>query len=115
MVMMWAVRVLLISSIMPPASVLLPLPVVPVDQDQSAFLGDDLLEHGGSARSSIVAASHRDDAEAHADRAALLEGVAPEPAQARHAVRPGRPRGRSLNVLAEAVGRTVAAMDTMSS
>ena len=86
MVMMWAVRVLLISSIIAASVVLLPLPVVPVTRISPRSSAAIFLSTGGSARSSMVARLHRDDAEAHADRAALLEGVAAEPAEPGHAV-----------------------------
>ena len=65
----------------------LPLPVVPGDQDQAALFGGNRLQDLGKAQFLNGLHANGDDAQDEADRAALLEDVAAETAQARHAVR----------------------------
>ncbi len=79
-------RVELISSIIAASVVLLPLPVVPVTSTRPRSSAAIVFSTGGSASSSIVATRDRDDAEDHADGAALLERVAAEAAEAGDAV-----------------------------
>ena len=109
-----AVRVALISSIIAASVVVLPLPVVPVTSTSPRSSAAIFFSTGGSASSSIGGDLNGDDAEDHADRAALLEGVAAEAAEPGHAV------GEVdfvlfLEALAVAVGSTAAAMASMSS
>jgi hypothetical protein len=56
-------------------------------QHQSALFLRDLLQDGGQVELLEVLNAHRDDAKRHADRAALLERVAAEPAEAGDAIR----------------------------
>jgi hypothetical protein len=56
------------------------------DQHQAAFLGGDLLEHRRQAELVEIHHLDRNDAEHQADRAALLEDVAAEAAEAGDAV-----------------------------
>jgi hypothetical protein len=56
------------------------------DEHEPAFLGRDLFQHLWQQQIVNGCHAHRDDTENHPDRAALLESVAPEAAEARHAV-----------------------------
>ena len=73
-------------SIIAASVVLLPLPVVPVTSTRPRSSSAIFFSTGGSPSSSIGPDLHRDDAEDQADRAALLEDVAAEAAEAGHAV-----------------------------
>ena len=66
--------------------VVLPLPVVPVTRTRPRSSSAIFFSTCGSTSSSIVRILHRDDAEHQADRAALLEDVAAEAAEAGHGV-----------------------------
>ena len=84
--MMCAARVELTWSIIAASVVLLPLPVVPGHQHQAALFLGDPLEDRREPELVDVADAGRDDAEHHADRAALLEDVAAEAAEPGDAV-----------------------------
>ena len=83
--MMCAVRVALMWSIIAASVVHLPLPVVPVTSTRPRSSAAIFFSTGGRPSSSM-SGSHRDDAEDHADGAALLEDVAAEAAEPGHAV-----------------------------
>jgi len=86
-----AVRLRVISSIIAASVVLLPAAGSCGHEHQPAFSAAIRFKHRGQGSSSIVPHAS-DDAEDHADRAALLDRVAAEPAEAARCTR-GRPRG----------------------
>jgi len=94
---MCAVRVALISSIIAASVVLLPLPGRAGHEHQPAFLRGNPLQHRGRAKLVDSRHTHRDDAEDHADRAALLERVAAGTGRGPPRCTRGRPRGSPLN------------------
>ena len=86
MVMTCAERVAFTCSSSAASVVLLPLPVGPVTSTRPRSSSAMAFSTGGSPSSSSVFDRDRDDAEHHANRAALLEDVTAEPAQAGNAV-----------------------------